>query len=34
VSEPSPSEEEMAVEKLKRYEQPGFDQIPPELISI
>jgi hypothetical protein len=30
--EPSPSEDEMAVEKLKRYEQPSIDQIPPELI--
>ena len=30
--EPSLSEGEMAVEKLKRYEQPSTDQIPPELI--
>jgi len=30
--EPSPSEDAKAVEKLKGYEQPSTDQIPPELI--
>jgi hypothetical protein len=34
VPEPSPSEDEMTFEKLKSYEQPGIDQIPPERISI
>jgi hypothetical protein len=32
VPEPSASEVEVAVEKLKRYKSPGFDQIPAELI--
>jgi hypothetical protein len=32
VPEPSLSEDEMAVEKLKKYEQPSIDQIPPALI--
>jgi hypothetical protein len=33
VPEPSVSETEVAVGKLKRYESPGADQIPAELIS-
>ena len=32
VLEPSPSEDKMAVKKLKRYEQTSIDQIPLELI--
>jgi hypothetical protein len=32
VSEPSCSEVEIPVEKLKRYKPPGTDQIPTELI--
>jgi hypothetical protein len=32
VPEPSSSEVEIAVEKLKRYNSPGIDQIPAELI--
>jgi hypothetical protein len=32
VPEPSALEVEVAVGKLKRYEFPGVDQIPPELI--
>jgi hypothetical protein len=32
VSEPSASEAEVAVGKLKRYKSPGVDQIPAELI--
>jgi hypothetical protein len=32
VAEPSASEVEVAVGKLKRYESPGVDQIPAELI--
>jgi hypothetical protein len=33
VPEPSDSEVEMAIEKLKRHKSPGIDQIPAELIS-
>jgi hypothetical protein len=32
VPEPSASEVEMAIEKLKRHKSPGIDQIPAELI--
>jgi hypothetical protein len=32
VPEPSDSEVEMAIEKLKRHKSPGVDQIPAELI--
>jgi hypothetical protein len=32
VTEPSSSEVEIAIEKLKRYKSPGIDQIPAELI--
>jgi hypothetical protein len=32
VPEPSAFEIEMAIEKLKRHESPGIDQIPAELI--
>jgi hypothetical protein len=32
VSEPSDSEVQMAIEKLKRHKSPGIDQIPAELI--
>jgi hypothetical protein len=32
VPEPSAAEVEVAVGKLKRYESPGVDQIPGELI--
>jgi hypothetical protein len=32
VPEPSTSEVEVAIRKLKRYKSPGFDQIPAELI--
>jgi hypothetical protein len=32
VPEPSSSEVETAIEKLKRYKSPGIDQIPAELI--
>jgi hypothetical protein len=32
LPEPSSSEVEIAIEKLKRYESPGMDQIPAELI--
>jgi hypothetical protein len=32
VPEPSASEVEVAVGKLKRYKSRGFDQIPTELI--
>jgi hypothetical protein len=32
VPEPSMSEVEVAIEKLKRYKSPGADQIPTELI--
>jgi hypothetical protein len=32
VPEPSASEVEVAVVKLKRYRSPGVDQIPAELI--
>jgi hypothetical protein len=32
VPEPSASEVEVAVGKLKRYKSPGVDQIPAELI--
>jgi hypothetical protein len=31
-AEPSSSEVEIAIEKLKRYKSPGIDQIPAELI--
>jgi hypothetical protein len=32
VPQPSSSEFEIAIEKLKRYKSPGTDQIPAELI--
>jgi hypothetical protein len=32
VPEPSASEIEFAIEKLKRHKSPGIDQIPAELI--
>jgi hypothetical protein len=32
VPEPSDSQVEMAIEKLKRHKSPGIDQIPAELI--
>jgi hypothetical protein len=32
VSDPSPFEVEIAIAKLKRYNSPGSDQIPAELI--
>jgi hypothetical protein len=32
VPEPSDSEVEMAIEKLKRHKSPGIDQIPAELV--
>jgi hypothetical protein len=32
VPEPSASEFEVAIGKLKRYKSPGVDQIPAELI--
>jgi hypothetical protein len=32
VPEPSSSEVEIAIEKLKRYKSPGIDQIPAQLI--
>ena len=32
VSEPSAVETEMAIEKLKRHESSGIDQIPAELL--
>jgi hypothetical protein len=32
VPEPRPSEDETAIEKLKRYKSPGSDQISAELI--
>jgi hypothetical protein len=32
VPEPSDSEVEMAIEKLKSHKSPGIDQIPAELI--
>jgi hypothetical protein len=32
VSEPSASEAEVAIGKLKRYKSPGVDQIPAEMI--
>jgi hypothetical protein len=32
VPQPSASEVEAAIRKLKRYKSPGFDQIPAELI--
>jgi hypothetical protein len=32
VPEPSASEFEMAIEKLKRHKSPGIDQIPAELF--
>jgi hypothetical protein len=32
VPEPSVSEVEMAIEKLKRHKSPGIDEIPAELI--
>jgi hypothetical protein len=32
VPEPSDSEVEIAIEKLKRHKSPGTDQIPAELI--
>jgi hypothetical protein len=32
VSEPTPTEVDMAIAKMKRYKSPGSDQIPAELI--
>jgi hypothetical protein len=32
VPDPSPSEGEIVIAKLKRYKSPGSDQIPAELI--
>jgi hypothetical protein len=32
VPEPSSSEVEIAIEKLKRYKSPGINQIPEELV--
>jgi hypothetical protein len=32
VPQPSASESEMAIEKLKRHKSPGIDQIPVELV--
>jgi hypothetical protein len=32
VPEPSATEVEVAIRKLKRYKAPGYDQIPAELI--
>jgi hypothetical protein len=32
VPDPSPSEFEIAIAKLKRYKSPGSDKIPAELI--
>jgi len=32
VPEPSTSEVELAIDKLKRHKSPGIDQIPAELI--
>ena len=32
VPEPSASEVELAIDKLKSHKSPGVDQIPPELI--
>ena len=32
VPEPSATEVELAIEKLKNYKSPGIDQIPAELI--
>jgi hypothetical protein len=32
VPDPSPSEVEIAIAKLKRYKSPGSDEIPAELI--
>jgi hypothetical protein len=32
VPEPSSSEVEIAIEKMKKYKSPGIDQIPAELI--
>ena len=32
VTEPSPSEFELAIEKLKSLKSPGIDQMPAELI--
>jgi hypothetical protein len=32
VPEPTASEVEIAIEKLKRHKSPGIDQIPAELI--
>jgi hypothetical protein len=34
VPEPSISEVEVAIGKLKRYKSPGADQIPAELIQV
>jgi hypothetical protein len=34
VSQPSASEAEVAIGKLKNYRPPGFDQIPAELIQV
>jgi hypothetical protein len=34
VPEPSSSEAEIAIEKLKRYKSAGIDQIPAELIQV
>jgi len=32
IPEPSASEVELAIDKLKSYKSPGIDQIPAELI--
>jgi hypothetical protein len=34
VPEPSASEVEMAIEKLKRHKSPGIDQMPADLIKV
>jgi len=34
VTDPSASEFELAIDKLKRHKSPGIDQIPAELIKV